>query len=71
MEPTARNIANRAAWLKKRRTARRVWLGFTFLFATLFSMGFCLGERDYRQWLQEAAQYQQDCSRATATSPGC
>lgn len=69
MRPIAWNIANRAAWVKRRRTTRRAWLGFTFLLAAFFSMGFWLGEQDYRQWLQQVAQYRQDCSKAT--SPDC
>ena len=61
----------KAVWLNKRRKVRKAYLVFILLVAPLFATFFYLDERDYQQWLQVAAQYQQDCSHATATSPNC
>lgn len=58
------------AWLR-RRTTRRAAFGFTLLFAPVLAALFWLGDQQDKQQTQEAAQYQQDCSKATATSPGC
>ena len=71
MQTSAEIPEQKAVWLKKRRTTRRALLGFTLLFTAFFASGLWLFEQDYQQWLQEATQYQQDCSHATAASPNC
>ena len=46
-------------------------MGFTLLFAAFFASALWLNYSDYEQWLQQNAQYQQDCKKPITNSSNC
>ncbi len=71
METNAAIPADRAIWLRRRRTTRRALFGFTLLFAAFMAPFLWLSDQEDKQNFQEAAQYQQDCAKSAVNSPDC
>ena len=71
MQTSTEIPGEKAVWHRRRRTTRRAVLGFTLLFAAFFASALWLNYSDYEQWLQQNAQYQQDCKKPITNSSNC